>query len=445
MTAATGADAGSTATHPRGGAGATRRGGVRVVTGLVTGSGHQIPPSAGAMVPSDVDVARGWPTGRVVVASGSEAAHGRTPLQALEDVVTEALVGGPCLVLFSGGRDSTVVLSAAVAAARRHGLPLPVAVTERYPGVHDADETGWQQAVVEALGLDEWVRLDGSEAADLLGPVATSSLQRLGLRWPPLAHTRGWVVRRALGLPASGSIEAGGRASAGGARSLVTVLDGEGGDELLMARRLAPMVRALGGHVGGRRGAGQLARGLAPRWLRRIDLARALRSASPAPWLRAEAAREFHADLVVDLVAEPLAWADSVRWWPTQRSVAWGMATLDEVTVAAGARPLHPLLHPAVVDAVADAGGRRGFADRAAASATLWPEHLPAGLLARTSKATFGRVVFGPHTRAFAEGWRGGGVEPALVDGERLAREWAAQSPSALSHLALQAAWLAET
>ena len=49
-----------------------------------------------------------------------------TPPQALEAAVRPALQRGRCFVSFSGGRDSSPVLAAAAAVARREGLAAPV-------------------------------------------------------------------------------------------------------------------------------------------------------------------------------------------------------------------------------------------------------------------------------------------------------------------------------
>jgi hypothetical protein len=388
----------------------------------------------GAVAPAMLapeDVARGWLTGTSASAPPVQGrAAGRSPAQALEDVMVEALSQPPCLVLFSGGRDSSLMLGAASAVALRQGLPLPVAVTERYGTDVDADESAWQEAVIHVVKVEDWVRLTATEAADLLGTTAQASLARFGLRWPPLAHTRAWFLPQLLGPPAADGTPR------------ATVVDGEGGDELLAARRLAPLVRlARTGRVGPH-GAAQLVRGLAPRPLRRW-LTRKQIGTSLVPWLRPAAAEAFADDLVRDAVAEPLRWDRAVPCLLARRAVHEGLATLDTVVAAAGARSRHPLLDPAVVDAVAEAGGPVGFAGRADALRQLFGAHLPAPVGHRSTKAHFNRVVFGPRARAFARTWDGSGVSHDLVAVERLRAEWDAEEPSALSFLALHAAWLA--
>src|SRR3954453_21831281 len=72
------------------------------------------------------------------------ASAGVTPREALEEVVGEALARPPCLVGFSGGRDSSAILALATYVARREGLPLPVPATYVFPGIRKADESSWQ-------------------------------------------------------------------------------------------------------------------------------------------------------------------------------------------------------------------------------------------------------------------------------------------------------------
>jgi asparagine synthase (glutamine-hydrolysing) len=63
-------------------------------------------------------------------------------------------------------------------------------------------------------------------------------------------------------------------------------------------------------------------------------------------------------------------------------------------------------------------------------------------VLERRSKAVFTHAVFTGHTREFARGWTGDGVDPALVDPEVLRDNWLSASPHAPSMTLLQQAWL---
>ena len=49
-----------------------------------------------------------------------------TVLSAVEDAVLPAVSRPPCVVTFSGGRDSSLVLAVATRVARREGLPDPI-------------------------------------------------------------------------------------------------------------------------------------------------------------------------------------------------------------------------------------------------------------------------------------------------------------------------------
>lgn len=55
----------------------------------------------------------------------------------------------PCLLAFSGGRDSSALLAVAVSVAHREGLPLPIPLI--YPGVAGTDESSWQYMILDHL------------------------------------------------------------------------------------------------------------------------------------------------------------------------------------------------------------------------------------------------------------------------------------------------------
>ena len=139
------------------------------------------------------------------------------PLAALERACLPALRRGRCCVSFSGGRDSSIVLAAATRVARREGLALPTPVTNRFPHAGPTDESEWQELVVRHLGLDDWLRIDHTDALDIVGPVARQVLERHGLLWPFNAHFHVPLLE----------------AAEGGA-----LLTGIGGDELFRERPL---------------------------------------------------------------------------------------------------------------------------------------------------------------------------------------------------------------
>ena len=79
--------------------------------------------------------------------------------EALFDVIEPALASERCLVSFSGGRESAVLLACATAAARARGYADPVPATLRYPGRSAEREARLQERVVVHLGLDDWERV----------------------------------------------------------------------------------------------------------------------------------------------------------------------------------------------------------------------------------------------------------------------------------------------
>ena len=79
---------------------------------------------------------------------------------------------------------------------------------------------------------------------------------------------------------------------------------------------------------------------------------------------------------------------------------------------------------------------------RAEAMRRLFGDLLPPQVLRRQSKAYFNTALFGAASRAFARDWRGGGLDPRLVDEERLRREWLQPVPHAGCFALLQAAWM---
>ena len=138
-----------------------------------------------------------------------------TPREALEREVRIALARPPCGVAFSGGRDSSTVLAIATHVARRDGLAEPVPIAGVFPAAPRAEETQWQEAVVRHLGLRDWQRIRMHDELDLVGPLATPGLLAHGVVWPPLIH---------VDIPLLELLEGG------------SLLDGEGGDEVLGVR-----------------------------------------------------------------------------------------------------------------------------------------------------------------------------------------------------------------
>ena len=102
---------------------------------------------------TDAEVAVASPLGSGAVVNDDPAPDARTTRAALDAVVTDAVANGPCYVLFSGGRDSSLVLALATRAARQLGVADPIPVTAVYPDDERADESEWQDLVLEHLGV----------------------------------------------------------------------------------------------------------------------------------------------------------------------------------------------------------------------------------------------------------------------------------------------------
>ena len=378
-------------------------------------------PTFYAMAP--LEVAWGWldtgPEARPVASSGVVA----DPVTALEEVIRPALERPPCVVQFSGGRDSSLVLAVALRLARREGLPEPVARTHRFPGLHETAEDEWQERVVRRLGVRAWERVDIGDELDLVGPVAGPSLERYGMLWPPLAHVQHFDLAGVRG----GSL-----------------VDGEGGDEVLGPGRLAPLQQLLARPRVPTLGTlKRIGFSLAPRSLRLVGARRWYRRRIRPPWLRPEAWRWLESALAAELAAEPVDRRRALARHSRLRAVSLYRSNTAALGAEHDVHVVHPLLEPAVLAAVGAAGGRLGFPSRTAAMTSLFGGLLPEDVLVRTSKARFNRSAFNVHSRAFAASWDGSGVDEAVVDPGRLAEEWAATEPSAMTFALLQSAWLA--
>ena len=175
------------------------------------------PPADCELTPLDVasGLVLGFSPPEPVPTSGDIDAG--TPLAALELAILPALLRPPCVMSFTGGRGSSLVLAVAVQLARREGLELPVPATIRMRGSANADESAYQERLVIRLGLTEWVRLQVEEECDLVGPVATAVLRRHGFLWPSDAHLWTPLLDWAFGgslLTGVGYSRAGGEAPA---------------------------------------------------------------------------------------------------------------------------------------------------------------------------------------------------------------------------------------
>lgn len=383
-----------------------------------------------ALSPYDVvvgfplDCASGYGARGAGAPMGGRGGFGRV-LGALESIVLEALSRPPCVVQFSGGRDSSVLLAVAARLARRHGLSPPVPLTVRFPGVAEAEEVYFQELVVRHLGLGEWERVDAGEDADLLGPPAQGVLLRHGVIWSPVLATRASLMALARG----GS-----------------VLSGEGGDEVFGQRRSSPLAglaRAGGVSSVARLTSASLLESL-PRRARSARLRRHFARHLGLEWLRPEVREDFLARLAAQWAAEPFLWRQALRWVTSRRHVRLGTANMAALAAEAGAFFEAPFLDPRFVVSLARVFRPLGPANRTEAMRSLFSSYLPEELLARPTKAVFTLPAWGRRTQEFVAGWAGEGVNPELVDVAALKRHWEMSRPSAMTFGLVQQAWLGQ-
>ena len=344
-----------------------------------------------------------------------------SPRDALEDVVADSLRRGPCFVSFSGGRDSSAVLAVAVHVARTRGYPLPVPVVLRYPGREDTEESGWQDLVLGHLGLRDVVVHSIRRPEGYLGETARQGLARRGLLWPPALQLPDPVLDSARGG---------------------VLLTGEGGDEVLGARRITALTLLLRlRRPPSQRLLRHAARAVQPPPLRTIGLRRRLHRADLLPWLTADGAA-LAADRLARDAAAPLRWDRETVRLLGRRAAEVFTHNYDLVAKEHDVEVEHPLVAPEFVHALARAGGFWGYAGRTDLMRRLFVDLLPDAILARTTKAHFGQVRWGPPERTFARSWDGAGLDTRLVDATRVRAEWLSDRPAGASALALQAAWL---
>ncbi len=376
-------------------------------------------PSARPFRPTPLEIAGGSPLGLDFEQPGLPLVPASlTPLAAFEDAVRSALARPPCVVTFSGGRDSSAALAVATRLAREEDLALPVPVTLRFLDTPGAGETEWQERVIAHLRLDDWIRLEVDEELDYVGPLG----RRLLLRHGVLHHSAPmfWLQVE----PARGG----------------SLLTGFGGDTTI-GGWLPPHtaeVRAGRARVGFD-DLPILASALVPRIVRQgVFRARAKRRA----WLRPKAFRAFAAARAKELSFRPVRWDRNLEWQMRLRrysALEWAASVLAADVDAISSQPF---LDRRFLAALARSGGRRGLGDRTALMRQLFSGDLPDDVLARSTKANFALAYFRSHTRSFARRWDGRGLDSELVDPEALREAWLSPLVDSASALALQAAWL---
>jgi hypothetical protein len=365
-----------------------------------------------------LEIAGGWVNGydSVPLPPGPH----ESPRRVLDRLLLAHLNTAPCLVAFSGGRDSSVLLAAAVNVARQQGLPMPVPITLSYPEAPDAEESRWQDTVLKHLGITERIVLTVHDEHDPLGPVATPVLRRHGLVWPPNFAPTVRLMKMARGG---------------------TLLTGEGGDEAFGLKRITPLTKLLKskgvvspGVYGDTLGA------LAPAFVRRRA---ALRGRYRRPWLRHEVEAELAHRDAADLAAFALNAGHNAWQFATRRCARISYETVRVLGAELDVTYVQAFAEPAMVASVAAAGGYFGWTGRAATMRGLFGDLLPREVLERRTKALFANAVFVRYTKEFARTWNGSGVDTDLVDPDALREIWLSEDPHAPSMTLLQQAWLA--
>jgi asparagine synthetase B (glutamine-hydrolysing) len=369
-----------------------------------------------------LEIASGLVFGTGPGLDGSEVPRsGEALLATLERVVLQALLRPPCLVSFSGGRDSSAVLAVATHVARREGLALPVPATHRFGSVATSAEDEWQEQVVAHLGLDDWARLETEGELDCLGPVATRTLRRHGLLWPFNAHFHVPLLDLARG----GSL-----------------LTGIGGDEMLTESRWTEFRNTL---TARRRPAARDALRIgflaAPRTLKHRALAR--RFSHPYAWLRPAARREVVDDWAAQAASEPHSWTAHIRWVRRLRYLEVGLASMRRLAADDDVQLIHPFLDAGFAGSLSRLPRGQRFAGRTAAMQALFGDLLPDPILMRSTKASFDGAFWNAASRSFAAEWDGAGVDNDLVDSDALRKEWRSASPDPRSFTLAQSVWLA--
>jgi hypothetical protein len=342
-----------------------------------------------------------------------------SPRQVLERILCDHLTRSPCMVAFSGGRDSSALLAVAVSVARREGLPLPIPITLTYPEAAESDEASWQRQVLEHLQLIDRVVVTVHEEHDALGPVAAPLLRRHGMVWPPnFAPT--W---RMMDLARGGAL-----------------LTGESGDEVFGIKRITPLTKVLAAHGrADRRLYPYAGRALAPASVRRRA---ALSERYRRPWLREPVEALLGRRDADDAVAYSLHAGRNAWQFAARRCVRRCYETFRLLGRELDVEYAQTFGEPDYVAAVAYTAGFWGWTGRTTTMLHLFGDLLPRAVLERRTKAVFNQAVFTDHTRSFARQWDGSGVDSELVDPEALRANWLSDSPHAPTMSLLQQAWL---
>ena len=338
------------------------------------------------------------------------------PRVVLESIVNDRCAGRRHYVMFSGGRDSSAVLALCVMLARRRGDPDPIPVILRHPGLREADETDWQEIVLDHLSVANPVVINVSARQRLLGESALRTIRRRGVVWPAALQLR----EVAYGGLLRGSI----------------LLTGEGGDHMFGGRRIAALRNlASGGQRPSRYDLRECVASVTPSCLR-------ARNIVPPQWLR-ERAQAAYVRAIRPLYGEPISWRKSTMWMFTPRTQSVVLHNHLAAVREYGLEPVNPFTDPGFVLSLSRAGGFWGYADRTTVMRALFSDLLPDSVLSRSTKASFNGSRWGEYERTFAQEWDGSGVDTELIDVERLREEWLSDRPGPGADYQIQLAWAA--
>jgi asparagine synthase (glutamine-hydrolysing) len=343
----------------------------------------------------------------------------------LEEIVLEALQRPPCVVTFSGGRDSSTLLAVCAHVARRHGLPLPVALTFRYDSEEEADETEWQELVIKHLEVRDWELAHVGNRHDMVGELAQAFLLEHGVVFPPTMYNNTIPLTRARGG---------------------THISGEGGDEVFGVRRSTILRRMLDDprYLAKRRHLKHAALAFGPRQSRVATWRWVLSSqlGGPLGYLRPELREQLYRDLATHLTSEPFDFGRSLGWHLRRGMIVMHQEALTAFSDEHDVAHVDPYLEPRFLAAFARMVRPYGLATRTDAMRALFSDLLPDDILSRTSKALFNRGFLTDVGRSFARTWDGGGIDSEMVDVEALRSAWLSEWPPSNSFGLLQTAWL---
>ena len=208
--------------------------------------------------------------------------------------------------------------------------------------------------------------------------------------------------------------------------------------------RWAPLAEVLSGHRrANKRDLALLARALSPAY-RRADVLRRRDFPPPMPWLRPAPERQALAMWRRRQVSAPVRFDRAMVTQVTHRCFDGAAGTFDAIGESLGTPIDQPLRRPGVVEAIAGAGGWRGFGSPRELLRRVCGELLPPELLRPRPVPDLTHIFFGDASREFAANWSGVGLDESVVDVAALRRNWLRERPDSRTACLLQYAWLTE-